>query len=89
MRLIRRSALLGFLLLGLAGLPAGPATAQTPFTLEWKTKMKFGKVAPETGAGGTVVLSPNANTTTITGNLTDFGGTIIPSCKKFDSLRDC
>ena len=52
------------------------ALAQAPLVLEWRTKMKFGKVAPETGAGGTVVLSPTANTTTITGSLTDFGGTI-------------
>jgi len=52
------------------------AFAQTPLQLIWKVKMKFGKVAPETTGGGTVVISSAANTTTITGNLTDFGGTI-------------
>ncbi|MBT6610352.1 MAG: DUF4402 domain-containing protein [Rhodospirillaceae bacterium] len=55
---------------------AAPAQAQTPFTLEWKTKMKFGTVASDEAAGGTIVLSPAADTTTITGSLTDFGGTI-------------
>jgi len=56
-------------------LPAD-ANAQSPLVLEWKTKIKFGTVAAEDVAGGTVTLSPAADTTVITGNLTDFRGTI-------------
>lgn len=55
---------------------ANHAAAQAPLTIEWKTNMKFGTVSASIDGGGTVVIPPNANTRTITGLLTDFGGNV-------------
>jgi len=52
------------------------AVAQAPLVLEWKTNLKFGTFASDTAGGGSVIVSPSANTRTITGLLTDFGGTV-------------
>ncbi len=56
--------------------PAGPAGAQTPITITQKRHMKFGEWASDPNTSGTVVLSPNADSTSSTGGLTSFGGTV-------------
>lgn len=45
-------------------------------TITRKAQMKFGEYAANPYASGTVVLSSSANTTTVTGGLLPFGGTI-------------
>lgn len=56
-------------------LPLG-AAAQAPLALEWKTNLRFGTIASDLAGGGTVVIPTNQDTRTITGLLTDFGGTV-------------
>ncbi len=60
----------------LSALFASPATAQVPLVIEWKTNMKFGTFAADLAGGGTVVIPATSNTSTLTGLLTDFGGTV-------------
>jgi hypothetical protein len=60
----------------IAGVFSAPAVAQVPLILEWKTNMKFGTFASDGAGGGTVVIPPTSNTRTLTGLLTDFGGTV-------------
>lgn len=72
-RLLRISA---FALIGGVSLAcATPAKAQ-PITIDKKRDMKFGTFASDVSGSGTVVLNPNADQTTLTGPLFDFGGTV-------------
>lgn len=57
-------------------LSAPEAAAQAPLVLEWTTNLKFGTIASDIAGGGSVIIPPSANTRTITGLLTDFGGTV-------------
>ena len=55
---------------------SAPVGAQTPLAVEYLTKMKFGSVASTLTGGGNVIISPSADTSTITGSLIDFGGVV-------------
>jgi len=57
-------------------LSAPEAAAQAPLVLEWKTDLKFGTIASDIAGGGTVVVPTTSDTRSITGLLTDFGGTV-------------
>jgi hypothetical protein len=59
----------------LATFASSPAEAQTPLTLTWKTKMKFGTVASDLSASGTVVIDASANSRSVIGGVFDMGGT--------------
>lgn len=52
------------------------AYAQAPLVLEKRRGIKFGKVAADLSTPGTVVLSPTADSITISGPLVNFGGTV-------------
>ncbi len=55
-----------------------PASAQTPAPLQLiqKRDIKFGTYASDIAAPGTVILSPNSDTTSTTGAVFDFGGVV-------------
>lgn len=53
-----------------------PTAAQTPLSVVHKRNMKFGNWASTLSAGGTVTVSPTSDTTTFTGALISFGGTV-------------
>lgn len=53
-----------------------PATTQVAITLVPKRDMKFGKFAASIDGGGTVVLSPDADSVSWSGAITNFGGTV-------------
>lgn len=53
-----------------------PATTQVAISLETLRDMKFGEIAASIDGGGTVVVSPDSDSVTITGELTGFGGTV-------------
>lgn len=52
------------------------ATTQVAITLVPKRDMKFGQFAASVDGGGTVVLSPDADTVSWSGAITNFGGTV-------------
>jgi len=54
----------------------GPATTQVALTLELLRDMKFGTFAASIDGGGTVVLSPDSDTVSYSGAITNFGGTV-------------
>ncbi|WNK01093.1 DUF4402 domain-containing protein [Thalassospiraceae bacterium LMO-JJ14] len=54
----------------------GPATTQVAITLVPKRNMKFGEFAASIDGGGTVVLSPDADSVSWSGAITNFGGTV-------------
>jgi len=64
---------------------SGPLTAfdasadddddEKPVSLSWKGKLKFGTVASDINAPGTVIIDAVANSRSITGAAFDFGGT--------------
>jgi len=72
---IRPVLLILFIVSGLlAVFETSVVQAQTPVSLVWKTKMKFGKAASDVNAPGTVVIDAVANTRSVTGAAYDFGG---------------
>lgn len=75
---LRRTIVLLALAALLSGLCFPPASAQSPAPLQLiqKRNIKFGTYATDIAAPGTVVLSPNADSTTTTGAVYDFGGTV-------------
>ncbi len=52
------------------------ATTQVAITIVPKREMKFGQFAAAINGGGTVVLSPDADTVSYSGPITNFGGTV-------------
>ena len=54
----------------------GTATTQVALVLDQKRNIKFGTFAADINGGGTVVLSPNADSVSYTGPVTNFGGTV-------------
>lgn len=54
----------------------GPATTQVAITLVPKRDIKFGEFAASIDGGGTVVLSPDSDTVSWSGAITNFGGTV-------------
>ncbi len=60
----------------LIALPVFDVFAQTPLVLEKRRGIKFGKVAADLSAPGTVVLSPTSDSITVSGPLINFGGTV-------------
>lgn len=53
-----------------------PATTQVALTLVPKRDMKFGQFAASVDGGGTVVLNASADSTSWSGDITSFGGTV-------------
>lgn len=60
----------------LAVFTPGTATTQVAITLVPKRDIKFGKFAADISGGGTVVLSPDADSVSYSGPITNFGGTV-------------
>lgn len=54
----------------------GAVKPQVAITLELKRDMKFGEFAASIDGGGTIVLSPNDDTVSWSGPVTNFGGTV-------------
>lgn len=54
----------------------GTASTQVALTLDPKRNMKFGTFAADIAGGGTVVLSPDADSVSFSGPITNFGGTV-------------
>lgn len=54
----------------------GTASTQVALTLDPKRDMKFGTFAADLAGGGTVVLSPDADSVSFSGPITNFGGTV-------------
>jgi len=62
------------LLIILFSIFAFPAIAQ--MVVIAKTNMKFGSVSSSVDGSGTVTISPTSDTTTLSGTIFDFGGTV-------------
>ncbi|MEQ8322120.1 MAG: DUF4402 domain-containing protein [Rhodospirillales bacterium] len=73
---IRTWLLLPVLVAMLCTVTSAPATTQVAITLELKRDMKFGEFAASIDGGGTVILSPDSDTVSFSGSITNFGGTV-------------
>ncbi len=72
---IRPTLLMLFVVSGLLAIfDSSTAKAQTPVSIVWKTKMKFGDVASDVDVAGSVIIDAVANSRSVTGGAVDFGG---------------
>lgn len=65
-----------FAVVAIVVLTPSTAISKADVTLEIKRDMKFGEFAADINGGGTVVLSAFADTVTLSGPITNFGGTV-------------